>query len=164
MVLHLAPAMIEPDPNQPRQEFDEDSLNRLAGSLRDHGQLQPVLVRKDRGRYVLVAGERRWRAAKRAGLSTVQALLCTGGDVLTLQLIENLLREDLKPVEQARSFAAIMKKEGWSARELGRQLSLDHTGITRALKLIDLPKEVQEAVDEGEIPPTTAYEISKRPR
>jgi ParB family chromosome partitioning protein len=164
VVLHLNPAMIEPDPEQPRKAFDEEGLARLADSLRKYRQLQPIVVRKEKGRYVIVAGERRWRAAMLAGMATVEALLWNGDDTLSIQLVENLLREDLKPVEQARAFAALMEREGWSARELARQLSLDHTGIARALKLIDLPEEVQEAVDQGEIPPTTAYEISKRPR
>jgi ParB family transcriptional regulator, chromosome partitioning protein len=164
VILALRPDQIEPDPGQPRKDFDEESLARLAESLRKFSQLQPLLVRKEGPRYVLVAGERRWRAAKLAGMSTVQAILCRGGDARSIQLVENLLRENLKPVEQARAYAEMMAKEGWSARELGRQLSLEHTGITRALKLLDLDDETQALVDKGKIPPTSAYEISKRPR
>jgi ParB family transcriptional regulator, chromosome partitioning protein len=162
-ILFLRPDAITPDPDQPRQEFDEPGLARLAASLLKYGQLQPVLVRKEQSRYVIVAGERRWRAAKLAGMANVQALLCKGGDVRSIQLVENLLREDLKPVEQAKAYPAIMDKEGWSARELGRQLSLEHSGITRALKLLTTDVEIQEAVDAGKIPHTTAYEIARQP-
>lgn len=163
-ILHLKPDQIEPDPEQPRQDFDNPGLARLAESLRKYGQLQPVLVRKQGTKYFLVAGERRWRAAKLAGMQRVQALLCRGGDVRSIQLIENLLREDLKPIEQARAFKAIIEKEKWSARELARQLSIEHSSICKALAMLHLPEEVQSLVNAGDIPPTTAYEISKRPK
>jgi ParB family chromosome partitioning protein len=162
-VLFLSPAQISPDPGQPRQEFDEEGLDHLAHSLKKYGQLQPVLVRQERGKYILVAGERRWRAAKLAGMKTIQALLCKGGDFRSIQLVENLLREDLKPVEQARAFHAIMKKENWSARELAKQLSLEQSKVAKTLRLLKLDEEIQEMVDAGEIPHTTAYEISKQP-
>jgi ParB family chromosome partitioning protein len=162
-VLFLRPDQIDPDPEQPRQEFDHEGLARLAESLRKFSQLQPVLVRKAGSRYILVSGERRWRAAKIAGMTTIQALLCKGGDVLSIQLVENLLREDLKPIEQARAYKAIMEREGLSVRELTRHLSIEHSGISKSLRLLKLPEEIQKQVDSGEIPPTTAYEISKQP-
>jgi ParB family chromosome partitioning protein len=163
-VLFLHPDAISPDPDQPRQEFDKPGLARLAESLRKCGQLQPVLVRKEQGKYVLVAGERRWRAAKLAGMATIQTLLCRGGDVRSIQLVENLLREDLKPVERARAYHAFMKKEGWSVRELARHLSIEHSGISKALALLGLDEDIQESVDAGVIRPTTAYEITKKPK
>jgi ParB family chromosome partitioning protein len=118
-------------------------------------------VRKEKGGYVIVAGERRWRAAKPAGMATVEVLLWRGGDTRSVQLVENLLREDLKTVEQARAYAEIMGKRGWSARELARQLHIEQSGISRALKLLTLDPKIQVEVDGGQIPPPTAYEISR---
>ena len=164
VILDLRPDQIEPDPGQPRKDFDEESLARLARSLRKFSQLQPILVRKEGARYILVAGERRWRAAKLAGMSTVQAILYRGGDARSIQLVENLLSEDLKPVEQAKADQAIMKKEGWSARELARHLSVEHSGVSRAMALLGLDEDIQKSVDAGVIPPTTAYEITKKPK
>ena len=163
-ILILKPDQIDPDPDQPRQEFDSDGLGRLAESLRKFGQLQPVLVRKHGARYILVAGERRWRAAKLSGMQTLQCLVCRGGDVRSIQLVENLMREDLQPIEQAKAYKEMMKKEGWKVRELARNLHLEHSRVAKALKLLELPASVQTAVDKGTIPPTTAYEIAKRPK
>jgi ParB family chromosome partitioning protein len=101
-VMFLRPDQIDPDPEQPRQEFDSDGLARLADSLKKFSQLQPVLVRKNGARYTLVVGERRLRAAKLAGMPTLQCLLCRGGDTKSLQLVENIFREDLKPIEEAK--------------------------------------------------------------
>lgn len=163
-ILRLKPENIEPDPDQPRQEFGADGLARLAASLRTHGQIHPVVVRREMGRYILVSGERRWRAAKLAGMPFIDAVFCKSGDVRAIQLLENVLREDLKPVEQAKAYQAIMVKEGWTARELSRRLNLEHSGVAKALKLLKLDPEVQEAVDDGKIPHTTAYEIAKKPK
>jgi len=163
-VLFLKPDQIDPDPDQPRQEFDNNSLRRLADSLRKYGQLQPALVRKEGARYILVAGERRWRAAKLAGMPNVHCLLCRGGDVRSIQLVENLMREDLLPIEQAKAYKEIMDKEGWKVRELARNLHQEHSKVSKALKLLTLPENVQRAVDAGDLAPTTAYEISKRPK
>jgi ParB family chromosome partitioning protein len=163
-ILELRPDQIDPDPEQPRKEFGDDGLTLLAESLRKFSQLQPVLVRKNGARYTLVTGERRWRAAKLARMSTIQCLLCQGGDTRSLQLVENIFREDLQPIEEAKAYAAIMKREGWGIREMAKHLHLEHSRVAKALKLLELPVEVQKSVDRGEIPPTTAYEIAKRPK
>jgi ParB family chromosome partitioning protein len=163
-ILFLRPDQLEPDPQQPRQEFDRDGLARLAVSMGKFSQLQPVLVRKEGTRFVLVTGERRWRAAKLAGMATIQCLVCKSGDVRSVQLVENLLREDLQPIEQAKAYYAMMIKEGWSVRELGRNIHVEHSRISKAFKLLKLPADVQKAIDEGKIPPTNAYEIAKRPK
>jgi ParB family chromosome partitioning protein len=163
-VLFLRPDQIDPDPDQPRQTFESDGLTRLADSLKEFSQLQPVLVRKNGARYILVTGERRWRAAKLAGMPTLQCLLCKSGDSRSLQLVENIFREDLKPIEEAKAYQAIMKREGWGIREMAKHLQLEHSRVAKALKLLELPVEVQKSVDRGEIPPTTAYEIAKRPK
>jgi ParB family transcriptional regulator, chromosome partitioning protein len=158
---------IERDPSQPREEFDEEALGRLAESLRTRGQLQPIRVRWDEGRgvYMVMVGERRWRAARMAGLPTLSAVVVDGpiepGELLAVQLIENCLREDLKPIEQARAFKALMDRNGWSARQVARELSIDHTGVARALALLTLPAEVQGDVEAGRIAPRTAYELTK---
>jgi ParB family transcriptional regulator, chromosome partitioning protein len=163
-ILQLSPTEIHPDPDQPREEFDETSLAHLAKSLRVYGQLQPILIRRDGGRNVIVAGERRWRAAKMAGIATIQCMVCKNGDWRSLQLIENILRENLKPVEQAKAFQAIMKREGWSARTLASNLHIGHTQISRALKLLQADEPLQVAVDEGKVPATTAYEVVRAPK
>lgn len=158
---------IERDPNQPREEFDEEALRRLADSMRTRGQLQPIRVRWDEGRgvYVVVVGERRWRAARLAGMPT---LSCTvhdqameQGELLALQLVENLVREDLRPVEEARAYRTLMERNGWSVSQLARELAIDHSGVSRALALLELPASVQDQVEQGALPPATAYEVSK---
>jgi len=155
------------DPNQPREEFDEESLARLSESLKSRGQLQPIRVRWDDSRelYVLLCGERRWRAARMAGMPTMTAVIHEGplgpGEMLALQLIENCIREDLRPVEQAKAFKILMERNGWSASELGRQLNLIPSVITRALALLDMPVDIQDRVEQGVLAPRTAYEISK---
>ena len=158
---------IERDPRQPREEFDEDALNRLAESLKTRGQLQPIRVQWDEGRgvYLVMVGERRWRAARMAGLPTLSAVVVDGpiepGELLAVQLIENCLREDLKPIEQAKAFKALMEQNGWSARQVARELAIDHTGVARALALLTLPEAIQDDVEAGRIAPRTAYELSK---
>jgi ParB family chromosome partitioning protein len=155
------------DPNQPREEFDEASLARLAESIRARGQLQPIRARWDEGRgaYVIIAGERRWRAARMAGLATVSAVVVEGetspAELLAVQLVENCLREDLKPVEQAKAYRALLDQNGWSIRQLASELALDHSAVSKTLKLLDLPGSVQGFVESGELPTWTAFEIAK---
>jgi len=155
------------DPNQPRTEFDAEGLMRLAQSLKDRGQLQPIRVRWDdaEGRYVIVTGERRWRAAQLAGLEALACVVMTGPasaeDLLEDQLIENCLREDLKPIEQARAYKSLMDSRGFSQRQLAERLQIGHPAIAKALALLNLPDAIQESVELGEIAPGTAYELSK---
>jgi ParB family chromosome partitioning protein len=158
---------IGPDPDQPREEFDEDALDRLAESLKSKGQLQPIRVRWDEGRgsYIIICGERRWRAAQRGGLETMSAVIVEGpigaGELLALQMIENCVREDLKPVEQAKAFRSLIDLNGWSARQVARELGIVQSNVVRALALLDLPVVVQDQVEQGALPPATAYEVSK---
>jgi ParB family chromosome partitioning protein len=155
------------DPNQPREEFDEPALARLAESIRTRGQLQPIRVRWDEGRgaYVIIAGERRWRAAGMAGLATVSAVVVEGelppAELLAVQLVENCLREDLRPVEQARAYRALLDQNGWSIRQLASELALDHSAVAKTLKLLELPGSVQVFVESGELPTWTAFEVAK---
>ncbi|AGA31606.1 ParB/RepB/Spo0J family partition protein [Singulisphaera acidiphila] len=155
------------DPNQPRVEFDPESLSRLASSLKQRGQLQPIRVRWDEAldRYVVVVGERRWRAARLAGLTAIACVVASGNaapeEILEDQLIENCLREDLRPIEQAKAFRTLLSRLGISQRQLAERLQVSPPTITRALALLELPDSIQTSVDAGEIAPHTAYEISK---
>lgn len=158
---------IVPDPEQPRREFDPEGLRELAESLKNRGQLQPVRVRWDEpsGNWVLISGERRWRAATLAGLPSLQAVEAKGtltpDEILEDQLVENCLREDLKPIEQARAFKALMDVRGWSHRQLAEQLHIAPSAVSQALALLRLPDAVQESVEVGNLAPSAAYELSK---
>jgi ParB family chromosome partitioning protein len=163
----IAVDRIRPDPGQPREIFDDEAIARLADSLKTRGQIQPIRVRWDEaaGIYLIVCGERRWRASMLAELPTLSCVIMDGpvssADLLAMQLVENLLREDLKPVEQAKAFRSMMDANAWSARQLARELALDHSGVTRALALLELPVAVQDQVERGEMSPATAYEVTK---
>jgi ParB family transcriptional regulator, chromosome partitioning protein len=158
---------IVPDPDQPREEFDEEALGRLAESLRTRGQLQPIRVRWDEGRgaYVILVGERRWRAAGMAGLATLSCIIVEGdlsdSEKLSIQLIENALREDLRPVEQARAYQQLMDANGWSGNQLAKELHVAQASVAKALALLNLPAPVQGQVDRGELPASVAYEVSR---
>jgi ParB family transcriptional regulator, chromosome partitioning protein len=158
---------ITPDPGQPRKEFDPDALADLAASLKARGQLQPIRVRWDQAaaRWVIISGERRYRAALVAGLPSLVCIeevrTLTDAEILEDQLVENCLRSDLKPIEQARAFKTLMDRRGWSYRQLGSALSLSSGHITRAMALLDLPGDLQERVESGELAPSVAYEVSR---
>jgi ParB family chromosome partitioning protein len=158
---------IGPDPRQPRKEFDEETLDRLADSLRSRGQLQPIRVRWDDAadRYIVVVGERRYRAAIMAGMEAIACVVVSGNpmpeDLLEDQLVENALREDLKPIEHAKAYQALLAARGLSQRQLAERLQIGHASIARALALLELPYAIQKAVDEGKIAPNTAYELTK---
>lgn len=158
---------IDRDPTQPREEFDGEALERLADSLRTRGLLQPIRVRwsNEQGKYILLAGERRWRAARLAGLSTMTAMVVEGeldaGERLAIQLIENCLREDLRPIEQARAYRRLMDLHGWSGNQLAKELAIAQGTVSRALSLLELPETVQEQVEQGELAPSAAHEVAK---
>lgn len=158
---------IIPDPSQPREEFLPESIERLAGSMQEKGQLAPIRVRWSGGdnKWIIICGERRWRAAQRARLETVECLCheenLSGAEVLELQMIENLLREELSPIEQARGFSSLMELRGWNGKQLAEQMHVPASTVSRALALLDLPPEIQRRVDSGEVAARSAYEISK---
>ena len=157
------------DPNQPREEFDEEALQRLADSLRTRGQLQPIRVRWDEGRgaYVILVGERRWRAAQQAGLTELSCIVVDGelpaDERLMIQLVENALREDLRPVEQARAYKALMEAREWSGNQLAKELHIAQSSVVRALALLELPAPVQAQVEQGALAATVAAELTKLP-
>jgi ParB family transcriptional regulator, chromosome partitioning protein len=146
--------LISANPNQPRRRFDEDALNALAGSLGERGVLQPVLVRpRPGGTYELVAGERRWRAAQIAGLTEIPALVRPRDDAtaLELALIENMAREDLNPIEEARACAALVEELGLTREEVGRRVGRSRVAVSNLLRLLDLPEEVIEEIERGRL-------------
>ncbi len=144
--------LVEPNPRQPRRVFDPISLDGLADSLRERGVLQPVLVRPSgEGRYQLIAGERRWRAARLAGLSTIPALVRVHDDAaaLELALIENVARDQLSPIEEAHACAALVEGLGLTQEELGRRTGKSRVAIGNLLRLLDLPDEVLGLIESG---------------
>ena len=164
---HMEIDRIVPDPDQPRKEFSDDAIDRLAASLLKHGQLMPIRVRWNPaiGKWLVISGERRYRAALRAGLKTVACVFADDGlspsEILQEQIIENLLREDLKPIEQARAYRQLMDLHGWTAKELSGELHVSQGAISKSLSLLTLPAELQGQVDDGAIPATAAYEVAK---
>jgi ParB family chromosome partitioning protein len=141
-----------PNPNQPRVRFDEDALAALAGSLKARGMLQPVLVRPlPSGQYELIAGERRWRAAQLADIGEIPALVRGQGDAesLELALIENMVREDLNPVEEARACAALVEELGMTREEVGLRVGRSRVAVSNLLRLLDLPDEALQLIELG---------------
>ena len=148
----LAVELIKPNPNQPRRSFDEESLVALAGSIRERGVLQPVLVRPlAGGRFELVAGERRWRAAKLAERETVPAIVRHHDDAGSLEvaLIENMAREDLNPVEEARACAALVEELSLTREEVGLRVGRSRVAVSNLIRLLDLPDEALELLERG---------------
>ena len=146
--------LIVPNPRQPRRSFDEDALLALSGSMRERGVLQPVLIRPVAGgTYELVAGERRWRAAQLAGLDTIPALVRARDDAESLEaaLIENMAREDLNPVEEARACAALVEELGLTRESVGLRVGRSRVAVTNLLRLLDLPDEVLELLERGDL-------------
>jgi ParB family chromosome partitioning protein len=152
---------------QPRTEFDAEELKRLAESIRQFGQLAPIRVRHDqaRGKWIVLVGERRLRACKLAGLERVRVEFVerpmSEADVLAEQVVENVVRADLQPVEQGRAYKRLMEMNGWTAQDLAGTIGVEPTSVYRALALLRLPDDVAERVDAGEIKPTAAYELAK---
>ena len=151
-LLELEIAAIRPNPRQPRRRFDETALNALAESLRASGLVQPVVVRSlGEGGYELIAGERRWQAAQRAGLTRIPALVREAADRerLELALVENVVREDLNPMEIARAVAALVEDFGQSHTDVAMTLGRSRPAISNLLRLLELPDPVQEMVQDG---------------
>ena len=148
----IAIAEIEPHPDQPRRHFDEAALDELAASIGRRGVIQPVIVRPlGPGRYQLVAGERRWRAAQRARLHEIPALVrqLDDADVAALALIENLQREDLNPIEEAAAYQRLTETDGLSQADLARMVDKSRSHVANLMRLLVLPDEVQEMVRTG---------------
>lgn len=146
--------LIQPDPEQPRRSFDEGALEELAASVREHGILQPIVVSPHGKKYSIVAGERRWRAAGLAGLATIPAIVRTlsGQHRLEISLIENLQRRDLNPIETATAYLKLRDQFSMTLEQIGVRVGgKSSSAISNTLRLLKLPKEVQEAVFRGEV-------------
>ncbi len=159
---------VMPDPGQPRSQFDSEEIQRLADSIESKGQLHPIRVRWSEGddKWIIVAGERRWRATRAAGLSSIACYFIddtevSASEILEQQLVENLLREDLRPLEEARAYAALMELNQWNGKQVAASLHVSPSKVSRCLALLDLPDDVQRRIDSGELPRTAAYELSK---
>jgi len=144
---------IVPNPEQPRRQFDEEALDGLAGSIRRHGLLQPLVVRRIAGHYELIAGERRLRAAERAGLDAVPVIVreTKAEDRLELALVENIQRENLTPLEEAEAYRNLMDTYGFTQDELATRVGKSRPAITNALRLLTLPETVKTQLDAGEL-------------
>src|SRR5215210_4313121 len=155
---------IQPNPEQPRIMFDEVTLDELAASIREHGVLQPILVRPlEDGEFQLIAGERRWRASKAAGLGTIPALIEEIGDdtALEIAIIENLQREDLTPLDEAAMYDRMVHEHGYSIRKLADKLGKDKGYLENRLRLADAPPEIRELVSLRKDSLSHAYELMK---
>ena len=147
---------IEPRRDQPRKDFDEESICLLADSIAAHGVLQPIIVRENtdfRGNYEIIAGERRWRAAKIAGLSEMPVVIIDGDDLKVAQIaiVENVQREDLNPVEEAFAYQALIEKFGMTQEQLSKEVGKSRSAIANLLRLIDLPDEILDLLKDGKL-------------
>lgn len=152
--MHIKIAEIEPNREQPRREFDSSALAELAESISQHGVLQPLLLRPlIDGGYRIVAGERRWRAARMAGLNEVPAVVreMTDTEEMVFALIENLQREDLTPLEEARGYRTLIDTQQFTQEEVAKTIGKSRPAITNALRLLNLPEDLQQLLEEGKI-------------
>ena len=152
--LSLPISQVEPGVKQPRKRFDEGSLHDLADSIRTHGVIQPLTVRRlSSGYYQIIAGERRWRAAKLAGLREIPAVIIEADDrkVMELGLIENLQREDLNPVEEANGYKVLMDEYGLTQEEVAQRVGKSRPAVANALRLLALPDAVHQLLEEGKL-------------
>lgn len=145
---------VEPGLKQPRKRFDEEAISDLADSIRTYGVIQPLTVRRlSSGYYQIIAGERRWRAAKQAGLAEVPAIIIEADDrkVMELGLVENLQRQDLNPMEEAAGYQSLMQDYGLTQNEVSQRVGKSRSAVTNALRLMELPDAVQYMVEEGKL-------------
>jgi len=144
---------IEVNPNQPRKVFDFTALDELAASIKSSGVIQPIIVRRLGGSYQLIAGERRWRAARQAGLARIPAMVreATDAQSIELALVENLLREDLNPIEAAQAYQKLLAEFAWTQEELAQRIGKDRTSIANCLRLLRLPEEIQADLRSGRL-------------
>ncbi len=162
-------SQIDGNPNQPRTTFDEASLTELAESIKSAGLVQPVIVRRSGKRYELIAGERRWRAARQVGLDTIPAVIRDVDDAgsLEMALIENISREDLNPIDTARAYSSLQEDFGITQEQLAGKLGRSRSTVANTLRLLELPDEVQELIESGKLSEghgRALLAVSDRPR
>lgn len=169
VVLDIEVDKLMPDPTQPRRTFLKDAIDGLETSIRQHGVQSPLRVIADEARdcWLILTGESRWRAAKQAGLTHVPCLLVTGelseSERLADRLTENKIRNDLLPMEEAVGIARLKQLEGCSSKALATKFGFSPAQITRAEALLSLPESIQEMVDDGRVPESAGYELSRMP-
>lgn len=144
---------VEPNPDQPRKIFDTEPLEALAESISQHGVIQPVVVRPKDGMYMIVTGERRWRAARMAGLSEIPVIIIEADDkkAAELALVENIQRKDLTPVEEARGYAALIDEFSYTQEEIAKKIGRSRSAVTNSLRLLDLPPKALDYLASGEL-------------
>jgi ParB family chromosome partitioning protein len=160
-------AQVEPGLKQPRKRFNDEALNDLADSIRIHGLIQPLTVRRlSSGYYQIIAGERRWRASKLAGLTEIPAIIIEADDrkVMELGLIENLQREDLNPIEEAGGYKVLMEGYGLTQEEIAQQVGKSRPAVANALRLLSLPDPVRHLLEEGKLSAGHARTLLALPR
>jgi len=152
-VVELPIVSISANPKQPRKDFDDKALHDLSESLKQSGLLQPVVVRRFGEAYQLVVGERRWRAAKMAGITRIPAVIrdATDAETLELALVENLLREDLNPMEEAEAYQRLLAEFGWTQEELAQRVARDRSSVANCLRLLKLPDTIQADLRSGRL-------------
>src|SRR5919109_578220 len=152
-LLEIPIAEVRVNPNQPRKLFDSAALHELSASIKSSGVIQPVVVRRVTGGYELIAGERRWRAARQAGLERIPAVVrdVTDAESLEMALVENLLREDLNPMEEAEAYQKLLAQFGWTQEELAHRIGRDRSSIANSLRLLRLPELLQADLRGGRL-------------
>jgi ParB family chromosome partitioning protein len=152
-LLSLPVEAIERNAKQPRKRFDEARLEELAASIREHGIVEPILVRREGTKYRILAGERRWRAAQRAGLKEVPAVLreASEREAFELALVENLQREDLNPIEEAEAYQVLIGDHGLTQDAIAQRVGKERSTVANALRLLKLPREVRDLVKDGQL-------------
>ena len=159
-------ARIKPNPNQPRMVFDEEALKELADSIAERGVLQPILVRPEGDNFEIIAGERRWRAAQRAQLHVIPAIVRSGVDEATtaeLALIENIQREDLNAIEEAEAYRQLINRHGHGQDEVGKLVHKSRSHVANLLRLLDLPQSVKQSLLQGDISMGHARAVAAAP-
>lgn len=148
-------SLIDNNPGQPRKQFDEEKLNELASSIEQHGIVQPLIVKKNGGRYTIIAGERRFRAARIAGLTEIPVVIRDMDDreIMEVALIENIQRENLNPIEEAAAISFLMRQHDLTQEEVAKRLSKSRPAIANSVRLLSMPETVQEHLREGKILP-----------
>ena len=152
-VIEVEINQVEPGPGQPRKNFDKEKIDALAESIKEHGIIQPLIVTREENRYYIIAGERRWRAAKAAGFKTIPVIErnATTKEVLELALVENIQREDLSPLEEAKAYQALIKEYGYSQTELADIVGKKQSTIANKLRLLKLSDDVQFSLNQKQI-------------
>jgi len=158
-------AEVFPDPDQPRKEFDDKSLQRFGEEIREHGQLQAIGVRWSEGRWLIIFGERRYRAMLAAGITQIKCRFyrdaLSESQIREIQLTENLQRSDLKPLDEARGYQGLIELNRWTGKQVAEHLHISPAKVSRGLKLLSLDVDVQAKVESGELSPSIAYRAAK---